>query len=84
MKSPKHPVARFALVILHKTDFPDFGLEVSLRKRFEEVSAIIPEQAGFDQYDPRYAGLFNFHVRNCIRLIEVGISRFIDLLDDFD
>lgn len=47
VQSAHHPIGGHAFVILHKVDGADFLLELSLRERFEEVPASIPEDAWF-------------------------------------
>ena len=47
VQSSHHPIGGHAFVILHKVDGAYFLLELSLRERFEEVPASIPEDAWF-------------------------------------
>ena len=57
----KHSVARFAFVVLYENRIADLLLKIALRERFEEIAAIIPEDAGFDDHHTFDICLDYFH-----------------------
>ena len=49
-------------IVLHKADFPDTGIEISLRKGFEEIASGILENPRLYDHDTLYLCRYYFHV----------------------
>jgi hypothetical protein len=62
MKPSKNSITRFAFIILDKIYFSNLRIEISFRKRFEEITSMISENAGLKNDKPRYICLNYIHL----------------------